>query len=265
MRPPVVINCHAHPHAENEVEEKKSLWDSLGYRRVCECGASAAGNAIVARWIKRYPDYVIGFWWFDPERGAEQIDEAAELGFRGCKVINTPLPYSDERYFPLYERCQKHRFPILFHTGILAVKLHRSRQENFRPEHLGTICGAFPDLYVIGAHFGLQWYWECIMMAAYEKLYFDLSGGTWRYFPVSFFRHWFERVERNRVNDAPHMDWTLARKFVFGSDNPDDTLEFYINLLDGLGVPDEIQEQIYYKNACTLLGLNPAEIQAAAR
>jgi len=30
MKPTMVINCHAHPHAENEVEEKRALWDSPG-------------------------------------------------------------------------------------------------------------------------------------------------------------------------------------------------------------------------------------------
>jgi len=53
------------------------------------------------------------------------------------------------------------------------------------------------------------------------------------------------------------MDWSLARKFVYGSDNPDDTLEFYINLLEGLGVPDDVQELVYFRNACEIFGLDP--------
>ena len=146
--------------------------------------------------------------------------------------------------------------PILFHTGILA--LPGSRQENFAPIHLGTISGAFGELPLIGAHFGLQWYWECILLAGqYPNVYFDLSGGTWRYFPVDFFRPWFERVERNQVNEPPQMDWSLARRFVFGSDNPDDTLEFYENLLFGLGAPQDVQDAIYYGNACEIFGLDP--------
>jgi len=252
VKPTKVINCHAHPHKENEVEEKRALWDSLGYVRVCECG----NNTIVGEWVRRYPDYVIGLWRFDPERGSDQIDEAASLGFKGCKVVNTPLPYAADEYMPLYERCSRHGFPILFHTGQYAQR--DSRQENFRPVYLGTICGAFPELYVIGAHFGLQWYWEAIMMAGYDRLYFDLSGGTWRYYPIDFFRHWFERVQRNRLSDPPYMDWTLAKKFVFGSDNPDDTLEFYMNFMEGLGVPEDVQDLIYLGNACRIFGLDAA-------
>ena len=30
-----VINTHAHFHGSDEVEEKRSLWDSLGYVKVC--------------------------------------------------------------------------------------------------------------------------------------------------------------------------------------------------------------------------------------
>jgi len=57
------------------------------------------------------------------------------------------------------------------------------------------------------------------------------------------------------------MDWSLARKFVFGSDNPDDTLEFYINLLDGLDVPEDVQELIYFRNACEIFGLGAEDLQ----
>ena len=254
--PPIVINCHAHPHGENEVEEKRDLWASMNYRRTCVSGRD---NELVARWVERYPDFVIGLWMLDEARGPEQMDEAHERGFRGAKVINTKLPYSHEAYFPFYQRCEALDAPILFHTGILALK--NSRQENYAPIHLGTICGAFPKLKVIGAHFGLQWYWEAIMTARpYENLYYDLSGGTWRNFPITFFRHWFERVERNKVNDEPYMDWSLAEKLVFGSDNPDDTLEFYVNLLHGLGVPRDVQDRIYYLNACEIFGLKPEQL-----
>ena len=247
-----VINCHAHPHSENEVEEKRELWDSMHYVRTCASG----NNAIVTKWIERYPNYVIGLWRFNAKRGAEQLDEARDLGFRGVKIIDTPLPYSHEDYFPLYAKCQDFGFPILFHTGILAIL--DSRQENFRPVYLGTICGAFPELRVIGAHFGLQWYWEAIFMArAYKNLFFDLSGGSWRFYPLQFFRHWFERVERNQVHTEPHMDWSLAKKLMYGSDNPDDTLEFYENLLNGLQVPHDVQDKIYFLNACNMFGLDP--------
>ena len=86
--PKIVINCHEHQHSEDEVEEKRELWDSMNYVRTCVSGLD---NELVARWVQRYPDYVIGLWRFEPDRGPEQMDEAYERGFRGAKVINTPL------------------------------------------------------------------------------------------------------------------------------------------------------------------------------
>ena len=59
--PDKVINCHAHPHGEDEIEQKRALWDSLGYKRVCQSGRD---NELIARWVQRYPDYVIGLWMF---------------------------------------------------------------------------------------------------------------------------------------------------------------------------------------------------------
>ena len=246
-----VINVHCHPHGENEIEEKWELWHDLGYVHVCASG----DNEIVEHWMERHPDFVTGLWRVDFERGSDQLDEAHDRGFRGLKMINSPLPYAHPSYFPLYARAQELDMPGLFHTGILAIK--PSRQENFRPIYLATIAGDFPEWKMIGAHFGLQWYWEAIMTSRHsENVYFDLSGGCWRAFPADFFRHWFERVDRNQTQQAPHMDWSLARRFTFGSDNPDDTIEFYRNWMAALDVPQDVQELIYYKNAAAIFGID---------
>ena len=55
-----VINCHAHFHGPDEIEEKRALWDSLGYVKVC----MSFQNEGVLALSKRYPGYIIPFYRF---------------------------------------------------------------------------------------------------------------------------------------------------------------------------------------------------------
>ena len=119
-----------------------------------------------------------------------------------------------------------------------------------------------PELRIIAAHLGGQFFWETIWaMSKCPNVYADLSGGTVRYFPAEFFRMLFLRVRRNDTTGSAVVDPDSAddqpcppiRKLVFGSDNPDDTLEFYRQFMIALDVPAENRELIYHGNAEKLL------------
>ena len=60
------------------------------------------------------------FGYLDLDGAAEQPDILKEMGFVGLKPYKPHFPYSDERYFPIYERAQALRMPVLFHTGLVA-------------------------------------------------------------------------------------------------------------------------------------------------
>ena len=87
-----------------------------------------------------------------------------------------------------------------------------------------------------------------------ENVWYDMSGGTIRYYPTAWFRWLFERVDRNQTSQEPKVDLSLIGKLVFGSDNPDDTLEFYRNFMAALEIQAEVQEKVYYGNAAEWLG-----------
>ena len=109
-----VINCHAHFHGPDEVEEKRSLWDSLGYEQIC----MSFENEEVLKLAQRYPDYIIPFYHLDlDEEGPDAVAAAKERGFRGLKLIGPKKPYSHESYFPIYERAQALDVPALIHTS----------------------------------------------------------------------------------------------------------------------------------------------------
>ena len=249
-----VINCHAHFHGSEEVEEKRVLWDALGYVKIC----MSMPNQEVLALAKRYPDYVVPFYYLDlDQEGAEAVARAREQGFRGLKFIGPDLPYSHDSYLPVYQRAQELGLPALFHTGFLSLELKRGiRQENLHPIHLITIASHFPEFRMVGAHLGNQWPMEAVIaMATCRYLWYDMSGGTIRHYPTSWFRWLFERVERNQTGGPPKIGLNLIGKLVFGSDNPDDTIEFYRNFMAALEVPPEVQEKVYYGNAMQWLGL----------
>jgi predicted TIM-barrel fold metal-dependent hydrolase len=249
-----VINCHAHFHGRNEVEEKRALWDSLGYIKVC----MSFQNEEVLKLAQRYPDYIIPFYHLNLDaEGADDVARAREQGFVGLKLIGPKLPYSHESYFPVYERAQDLNMPMLLHTGFLSFEGGRGvRQENLQPTHLITMATYFPELRMVGAHLGNQWPMEAVAAMEYcPNIWYDMSGGTIRNYPASWFRWLFERVDRNETGQRPKVSLELVGKLVFGSDNPDDTMDFYRNFMAALEIPAEVQQKVYYDNAVEWLGM----------
>lgn len=248
-----VINCHAHFHGPEEVEEKRALWDSLGYEKVC----MSFDNENVLKLAQRYPGYIVPFCHLDLDReGAEEVARAREQGFVGLKLIGPARPYAHEAYFPVYEKAQELGMPALLHTGFLAYQAGKGvRQENLHPTYLITIATHFPRFRMVGAHLGNQWPMEAVeAMSVCENVWYDMSGGTIRYYPADWFRWLFARVERNQTGQTPTIDLEKVGKLVFGSDNPDDTMEFYRSFMEALAIPGEVQERVYRGNAERWLG-----------
>ena len=66
----------------------------------------------------------------------------------------------------------------------------------------------------------------------------------------------FGRVARNQTSQQPKVSLDLIGKLVFGSDNPDDTMEFYRSFMAALEIPEAVQEKVYHGNATEWLGLS---------
>jgi len=249
-----VINCHAHFHGSEEVEEKRALWDSLGYEKIC----LSFGNEEVLALAERYPGYILPFYHLDLDAAKPRdLDEVRDRGFVGLKLIGPKLPYAHESYFRIYERAQELEMPALIHTGFLSFESGRGvRQENLSPTNLISIASFFPRFRMVGAHLGNQWAMEAVeAMSECDNVWFDMSGGTIRRYPAAWFRWLFERVERNQTRQTPRVDMGLVGKLVFGSDNPDDTMDFYRSFMAVLQVPDAVQQRVFYDNASAWLGL----------
>ncbi len=79
-------------------------------------------NRELAKLCRRHPKRLIPFVGLDPRRkGTLKLFETAvkEWGMRGLKLDPAGGWYANDRkYYPLYEKAQEFKVPVLFHTAI---------------------------------------------------------------------------------------------------------------------------------------------------
>lgn len=276
FQPRRVINIHAHIRRDADADAKIAAWKAQGAMRTCVlCTALGPGdpgwgvlnNDELLPLLERYPDHLIGFAGLDLSTSPDKPSVVGALrarGFRGLKCIRPARPYDDDAYMPLYEAAAKHGMPILFHTGYLSFPpAYRGPcvVDFMRPARLERIARYFPELSLIGAHLGMPWSEEAIVLALnVRNVYFDICGG-------SASAAWGSRMKRalapfagaDRTNPDEHLALRLFReKLLFGTDNP--PLERWIpralDILDYLEIPEEARECFFWKTAARVLNLD---------
>jgi predicted TIM-barrel fold metal-dependent hydrolase len=124
------------------------------------------------------PDRILGFCWIEPrhEGAVEELERAiADKKLVGCKMIpNHWYPY-DELVFPVYEKAQELRIPIIFHSGILWGFEDSSRF--CRPCFYEALIH-FPKLKFALAHIGWPWTDECLATAGRFRFASDCAGAA---------------------------------------------------------------------------------------
>ena len=216
--------------------------------------------AQVVEYQKSHPNLFIGMGQIrlDAPDVLETVDRFHQAGFRGLGEMTGPqYRYDDRRYWPVYERAEKYRMILLFHTGIV----NRTRpdvpsdvsSDRMRAATLDLIARRFPKLTIIGAHLGNPDYsWAGEIARWNPNLYFDVSGSTlikkaedYPFFKSIF---WWSGVA------SPHSPKSAAsafEKLVFGSDvfggdveEFDRELQRYHSMLEACGVSPEAQANI---------------------
>ncbi len=263
----MIIDSHHHmsrekDYADRLAEECGKLGVSSVWIMACpDYYQDCAGNAAVEEALKKYPDLLVGFAYFD--LGNEEpgkIDEYLDRGFRGLKMINPPLDYDDRKFYPVYERAEERGVPLLFHLGIVARDdRNKDRDINcnrMRPIYLDTIARKFTGLTIIGAHLGNPWYEEATMSARWNpNLYFDLSGSTLKKKTPEFLGGllWWTPTTRYKDPQGRHA-W---EKIVFGSDVSIDrmkiVLDDYRKVMDALELSPELQSAVLGGTASRLI------------
>ena len=172
---------------------------------------------------------------------AGDMQHLLSLDLRGVKLHPDVQGFciDDERCQTIYALCEAAGIPVLLHTG-------DKRYDMSNPNRLRPMVEKFPHLTFIGAHLGGYSVWEDAVreLHGYENLYFDCS---------STFA--FMTPERAR-----ELILTLGTDHVlFGTDYPMWVPKDEVETFFSLGLSDEDNEKILWRNAKRLFRLESVE------
>ena len=213
-------------------------------------------NRLVADYVKRDPQRLIGFAGIDPtERSATQELRVAreELRLLGVTVspANQDFHPTDSRAMEVYAEAERLKMPILFHP--VGQFVEQSKMEFARPYLLDEIARTFPQLRLVIAQMGQPWVEETIcLLGKHPNVFADVSG--------LLSRPW----QAYNTMVAAHQSGVID-KLLFGSDFPYTNATECIEALYSLNqlaqgtnlpvVPRENLRGIVERDALSLLGL----------
>ncbi len=211
----------------------------------------------VAAYVQQHPDTLIGFMSLDPTQEGweyEMHHGHQTLGLRGIKLLPMYSGFypQDERFTPLWTYAQKHRLPVLLHTGTTFIS--QAPLDCTLPRHLDPVATRFPDCRIILAHLGHPYEGECVVtIRKHPNVYADVSALYYRPFQLY---HSLMLVQ----------EYGVWHKLLFGTDYPFTTVNDTIAGLHGLNAMLEgsalprlkVQEidRMIHRDALALLGLN---------
>jgi len=167
----------------------------------------------------------------------KELDRIKSLGLRGIKFhpIFQGFKIDDSAMYPIYRCIAAHKLPVLMHMG-------DKNADGATPKRLAKVLDEIPDLTVVAAHLGGVFEWDKAERFLYGRrnVYLDTSSAM----------RFLETEETTRIIRAHGADRVL-----FGTDYPLSLHRYELELFDKLGLSQEEQEDILWKNAYRLLKL----------
>lgn len=200
-------------------------------------------NAFIAETVKQSGGAMTGLGALHPDSESIEadIDEIISLGLKGVKMHPDFQKFhiDDEKCYKIYEACRG-KLPVLLHTG-------DSRYDYSNPQRMKKVLEDFPDLTVIGAHFGGWSCWKEAVetLSEYKNFYVDCSS--------SF--DWLSPEESRNIIRAYGADHVL-----FATDFPMWSHETEFKRFIDIALTDEENELILYKNSVRLFGIDESKI-----
>ncbi len=196
-----------------------------------------AANSFLAQCAVDHPDRItaLGTMHPDSEDPEADLDEALSLGIRAIKMHPDIQAFAldDPRCLRIFELCQG-RMPVLLHTG--------DRRYDFsNPDRFLRVARMFPQLQLIGAHFGSYMLWEqAEKLFDQENIWVDCSSA-------------FPFLSEERTMELIHGYG--AERVLFGTDYPIWRPEKQIRDFLALPLSEGERELILHKNAERLFQL----------
>ena len=141
--------------------------------------------------IKKRPDRLVGLgavYELGGKKAVDELEEIHSLGLLGIKMgthyadpVNESYPSSDERIWPIYEKCQDLGLSVFIHVGWSGTYVIGDKGYNHwdiqRVHHLDRVAVQFPKLKLVAVHSGVHEWKTCLMlMLKNVNLYCNTSG-----------------------------------------------------------------------------------------
>jgi len=211
----------------------------------------------VAEYVALDPERLIGFLSVDPTQDGwrEELEHGhQELGLRGVKLLPMYAGFSpdEERLDPLWAYAQKHRLPVLLHTGTTFIS--QALLKHTQPRLIEPVALKYPEVKIILAHLGHPYEGDCIAtIRKHPNVYADVSALHYRPF----------QLYQSLMLVQEYGVWD---KLLFGTDFPFTDVNASIeglrnlnNMLQGTALPrldvDQINAMIH-RDSLGLLGLD---------
>jgi predicted TIM-barrel fold metal-dependent hydrolase len=157
----------------------------------------ASINRFIAEEVEKSGGKFTGLGTLHPDSEDQEGDVAhlIELGLHGVKLHPDIQQFKidDYRCLKIYELCEKHKLPILMHTGDY-------RYDFSNPNRLVPILQIYTDLVIVGAHFGGWSIWDeaSHKLCNFKNFYVDCSS-SFPYLKKETAKKIIERYTPDRV------------------------------------------------------------------
>ena len=169
----------------------------------------------------------------DSENMEADVNEILALGLKGVKLHPDiqKIAIDDPKMHTIYKLCEG-KLPMLLHTGDY-------RYDFSNPNRMMPILEQYPDLLVIGAHFGGWSVWEeaTEKLSKYDNFLVDCSSSLYAISP-------------QKAKELIHTYG--VKRVLFGTDYPLWKPEIELERFMQIELTDEEREDIFYNNAAKL-------------
>ncbi|HEX5491042.1 MAG TPA: TatD family hydrolase [Candidatus Udaeobacter sp.] len=158
---------------------------------------------------------------------------------------------NDERLHQLYEYCEQHDVPIMFHTGVLEAG-STGLLEYSHPLQVDRVATCFPNLNIVMAHMGNPWLIDCAaVLAKNQNVFADMSAFFAENMPITAHdvKVFKQRMEQVRVFLYSYQ------KFLFGTDYPLYSQREYLGAVQALEMEPAERELVMHANAARIFGI----------
>lgn len=191
---------------------------------------------------------------FSVDHLAELTEHVVSGAVCGLKLYPGYQPFypADPRWIPAYEFAERHRLPVMIHTGDTYTP--RGKLKFAHPLHVDDVAVDFPGVNFVICHLGNPWIRDC-MEVVYKNanVYTDISGLT-----LGAFEDRFEVYMRRQVQEMM-LYGVEPRSVLYGTDWPICGMDSYLEFMESLALPEKDRALIMSANAVRLFGLDARE------